>query len=102
MKVIMWAFPYLEKIVRWVPFQICIQERLYCHQQATVVVALKDWVVGVILIHNFPQLNHHCLVDKFKMLLSHLTFPYLFYFSSVTHLWALKVILKPFEGRESR
>lgn len=98
----MWAFLYLEEIVRWVPFQICIQERLYCHQQATVAVAFKDWVVSLIHFHNFPQLNHHCLVDKFKMLLSHLTCPYLFYFSSATHLWALKVIVKPFESRGSR
>lgn len=98
----MWGFLYLEKIIRWVPFQICIQIRLYCHQQATVAEASKDWVVRLILSHNFPQLNHHFLVDTFKMLLSHHRFPYLFFINPLTDLWAVKVIVKPFESREGR
>lgn len=89
-KVMIGGLLYLEKIVRWVPFQICIQIRLYCPQQAAVAEALKDWMLRLILCHNCQKMSLHVLLDTFKMLKcklhpSHHTFPYLLYFSSISH-----------------
>lgn len=94
-KVMMRGLLYLEKIVRRVPFQICIQIRLYCPQQAAVAEALKDRMLRLILCHNCQKSNLHVLLDTFKMLKcklhpSHHTFPYLFYFSSISH-WPLGI-----------